>query len=332
MLTINPPGTTYRHTRARYHLVYTRVYTLSLSLSLFPSFSFRAPFLSLSLALPRSISPSLSARSLHSSATSVRHKRAACAHAPLFLSLSLPLSPLAGLVLYTTIVRPLIWFPHSIFVSLGSIVSFAPSEACRPHPNPLCISPLLCAATSSSSPLPLFDSLSAGLSFTLQRASLSLPTPPTPDTRHPIPNYVKRFRILRPDYAASLPSRDSSLSLSLSLAHTPHRSSLFRRVLSLTLPFAIYISVPLPRYRSRLPPKRICSCKRSRKIVENRRLRLSTLYLLRAFSRSTAISPSFPNTVFFSSSADYKIMEKTGGGEKRKRKRAITIVTRPIVP
>ena len=124
----------------------------------------------------------------------------------------------------------------------------------------------------------------------------------------------------------------SSLSLSLSLAHTPHRSSLFRRVLSLTLPFAIYISVPLPRYRSRLPPKRICSCKRSRKIVENRRLRLSTLYLLRAFSRSTAISPSFPNTVFFSSSADYKIMEKTGGGEKRKRKRAITIVTRPIVP
>ena len=243
MLTINPPGTTYRHTRARYHLVYTRVYTLSLSLSLFPSFSFRAPFLSLSLALPRSISPSLSARSLHSSATSVRHKRAACAHAPLFLSLSLPLSPLAGLVLYTTIVRPLIWFPHSIFVSLGSIVSFAPSEACRPHPNPLCISPLLCAATSSSSPLPLFDSLSAGLSFTLQRASLSLPTPPTPDTRHPIPNYVKRFRILRPDYAASLPSRDSSLSLPLSLSLS----------LSHTLRIALPSFVAFSRSRSRSP-------------------------------------------------------------------------------
>ncbi|KAL0118364.1 hypothetical protein PUN28_009187 [Cardiocondyla obscurior] len=43
-------------------------------------------------------------------------------------------------------------------------------------------------------------------------AQISLPTLSTPDTRHPIPNYVKRFRILRPDYAASLPSHSLSLS------------------------------------------------------------------------------------------------------------------------
>ena len=248
-------------------------------------------------------------------------------------------------MLYTTIVRPLIWFPHSIFVSLGSIVSFAPSEACRPHPNPLCISPLLCAATSSSSPLPLFDSLSAGLSFTLQRASLSLPTPPTPDTRHPIPNYVKRFRILRPDYAASLPSRDSSLSLplslSLSLAHTPHRSSLFRRVLSLTLPFAIYISVPLPRYRSRLPPKRICSCKRSRKIVENRRLR--PLYALSparifAFHRNFSILSKHCFFFFFCGLQDYgkngrrrKKKKETGNNNRDTANCALTSLVRAMI-
>ena len=202
--------------------MYIRAYTRSLSLSLsFRRSRFALPFyhsrsLSLAPSLPLSLLD-LSTPPLPVSGINAQRVHTRLSFYP---SLSLSLSPLAGLVLYTTIVRPLIWFPHSIFVSLGSIVSFAPSEACRPHPNPLCISPLLCAATSSSSPLPLFDSLSAGLSFTLQRASLSLPTPPTPDTRHPIPNYVKRFRILRPDYAASLPSRDSSLSLSLSRTHS----------------------------------------------------------------------------------------------------------------
>lgn len=286
MLTINPPGTTYRHTRARYHLVYARIHALSLSL--LPSFSLRAPFLSLSLALPLSIAPSLSAR-MRSPPLPLSGINAQRVHTPLFLSLSPSLS-VGRLPLYTTIVRPLIWFPHSIFVSLGSVVSFAPTEACRPHPT-LCISPLLCAATSSSSPLPLFDSLSAGLSFTLQRASLSLPTPPTPDTRHPIPNYVKRFRILRPDYAASLPSRDSSLSLSVSLSHTIRTALPSFVAFSRSRSRSPSISVLLPRSRSRLPPKRICSCERSRKIVENRRLYAPS-------SAHFRVPPSFPNTVF----------------------------------
>lgn len=86
-------------------------------------------------------------------------------------------------------------------------LSFAPRKACRPT---LCISP-------PSPHLRAHPALrfSRSLSFTLHRQSLSFPLPPaahpTPDTRHPIPNYVKRFRILRPDYAASLPSRIDSL-------------------------------------------------------------------------------------------------------------------------
>lgn len=57
----------------------------------------------------------------------------------------------------------------------------------------------------------LFPSVAFSL-FPSHSTRSSLPILPTPDTRHPIPNYVKRFRILWPDYAASLPSHSLSLS------------------------------------------------------------------------------------------------------------------------
>lgn len=137
-------------------------------------------------------------------------------------------------------------FHLSIFLSLLSILSFAPAKPCRPRP-------ILSVYLSSLTPPPF--------SAILQRISLSLSTPPTPDTRHPIPNYVKRFRILRPDYAASLPS----LPLSLFLV-------LFYPLL-VSLPCLLYAILFLfPRYRTRLPSKRIYSCKRSREIEENRRV------------------------------------------------------------
>lgn len=60
-------------------------------------------------------------------------------------------------------------------------------------------------------------SLYLSLSFSFPRSRFhSFPPTPRgplfPYSRHPIPNYVKRFRILWPDYAASLPSHSLSLS------------------------------------------------------------------------------------------------------------------------
>ena len=89
--------------------------------------------------------------------------------------------------------------------------------ACCCRPNPHVFSSLLFSSLSLSLSLSL--SIHLSLSFSRSRfhsfpptMQTSLPTLPTPDTRHPIPNYVKRFRILRPDYAASLPSHSLSLS------------------------------------------------------------------------------------------------------------------------
>lgn len=117
-----------------------------------------------------------------------------------------------------TLCRSLIGLSRSL--ALAATPSF-PSDAKR-----VAVAPTPPRFLSSSTPylslsLSLVHPLSLLLSLTAFTLSLSpwpsLPTLPTPDTRHPIPNYVKRFRILRPDYAASLPSHSLSLSALLSL-------------------------------------------------------------------------------------------------------------------
>lgn len=115
-----------------------------------------------------------------------------------------------------TLCRSLIGLSRSL--ALAATPSF-PSDAKR-----VAVAPTPPRFLSSSTPylsLSLVHPLSLLLPLTAFTLSLSpwpsLPTLPTPDTRHPIPNYVKRFRILRPDYAASLPSHSLSLSALLSL-------------------------------------------------------------------------------------------------------------------
>lgn len=114
-----------------------------------------------------------------------------------------------------TLCRSLIGLSRSL--ALAATPSF-PSDAKRVAvaPTPRVFSPRrLTIFLSLVHPLSLLLPLTARSLFPSPWPSL--PTLPTPDTRHPIPNYVKRFRILRPDYAASLPSHSLSLSALLSL-------------------------------------------------------------------------------------------------------------------
>lgn len=315
MLTINPPGTAYRHTSARYHLVYARI---TRSPSLFLSLSFRRSRFALPFYRSRSLSRT------RSPLCCVRHKRAACAHTCLSLSrvsLSFCGGPLL-LYIHTTIVRSFRSFSH-----LVSTLDFRPSwvsSSLSHQPKRVALTqPSVSRATPVRRHLLILSSIPSPPSSSLSPSSGPLflsrhPRHPILDTRYLIMLNASGFcgRIMRPRCPRATPlSRSLPFSLTRS-SLTPLSSRSLARA-----------PVRHPVYPSRSHVTAHACLQKgfvaASVSTQNRRKSSTpaTLYPSAHFP----VPPQFPSlSKHCFSFADYEIMKK-GGGEKNGRKRGTTI-------